>query len=159
GLTGQLVPMGNTLAIHVTMTSFVVDVDNHKIYLANGTAPVSQNQYISFPMIENFNPATFAQESSEVYDNNSFAKQHPLLAQAEQLFIQSKKAYEDELDSAKSLRLMERVILLSGDNQNYSLIQGILALKNNNDIIAKMALNHVISLGNTHRALVANFYL
>jgi tetratricopeptide (TPR) repeat protein len=158
-LSGKVRGLGNTVAVHTTMTSVVVEAGKRRLWVASGHAPVSVGDYVEFPMLGAFSADTFAGSSYGTFSNRAFADQYPALAQAEQKFIEAKIAYESELDYNKAHRAMEEVLRLDGGNPSYQFVAAILALKAGERAKAVAALSRLKSLDDKHLAFVARYYL
>ncbi len=150
---------GNTIAVHTTLTSLVVEAGKNRIFVASGRAPVSVGDYVELPLAGHFSPADFTKQKFELLHNTAFSDVYPQMAKAEKLFIEAKVAYEDELDFAKSLRLMEEVLKLDGSNPFYQFDAAIIALKANERSKSVYRLNRVVALSNQHLRFVARYYL
>lgn len=150
----------NTVGVHTTIGSVILVPDQGKMYVANGTAPVSHNQYVELPAIENFDPKTFSSENYEVIDNSDWKKTHPEAFAALQDFIAAKKAYEFEKDDEKAFDLLKKVTQKDPDNSSYFFNLAILALKNDDEETAVTALSKILELGHTEQNInLANYYL
>jgi tetratricopeptide (TPR) repeat protein len=124
--SSQVRNIGNTIAVHTTMTSAIVLPERGMIYVANGQAPVSQNSYIQLPTIEAFDTARLPNDNLEI-PNNQFPQNYPQLAASEQKFIAAKMAYEYNNDHDASARFLKEAIALNPDESvyrfNYAAIQ------------------------------------
>jgi hypothetical protein len=151
--------LGNTVAVHTTMTSVVVEAGKSRMWVANGRAPVSVGEYVELPLVDSFHPSDFHQSGFATLNNAAFAETHPILAQAEKAFIAAKIAYETDLDYAKAHGYMEEVLRLDGDNPSYRFVAAILALKAKERAKARASFTRLQSLGDKHLSLVARYYL
>jgi len=149
----------NVVAVHTTLSSSVFDTAQHKVYVADGWAPVSQSSYIELPTIEDFNPDTFASEPFSVLENRTHVINFPSLAQAEQLFIDAKIAHESELDTQKSSQILKQVVALDPSNAAYQFVSAIMALKNQDFSSAEASLAACEKLKYHHYQLLGHYYL
>jgi hypothetical protein len=149
----------NVVAVHTTLSSSVFDTARHKVYVADGWAPVSQSTYVEVPTVEEFNPDTFGSEPFSSFENKSYSINFPSLAQAEQLFIEAKIAHESELDTQKSSQILKQVVALDPSNAAYQFVSAIMALKNQDFSSAEMALAACEKLKYHHYQLLGHYYL
>jgi tetratricopeptide (TPR) repeat protein len=149
----------NVVAVHTTLSSSVFDTARHKVYVADGWAPVSQSTYVEVPTIEEFNPDTFGSEPFSSFENKSYSINFPSLAQAEQLFIEAKIAHESELDTQKSSQILKQVVALDPSNAAYQFVSAIMALKNQDFSSAEASLAACEKLKYHHYQLLGHYYL
>ncbi len=159
--SNQIRNIGNTVAVHTTMTSAVVIPERGLIYIANGQAPVSQNSYIQLPTPEAFDSETLSNFNLEI-PNNQFPKDYPRLAASEQKFIAAKMAYEYDNDHNTSARYLQEAIALNPQETiyrfNYAIIQ-IRAKKYDEAIAALEYLTKQDLQSNDHWLHLAHHYL
>jgi hypothetical protein len=148
----------NTVGVHVTMSSLVIQPSTRKVYVANGRAPVSQNEFVELPMVGYFDVQKFATESFQTFPNGSFKEKYTKLAAAEQLFIEAKIAFESELNYKKSLSLLEKVVALDQGSPGYFFNLGVMALYASNYARALEVFKALGSSKDKHYSLLGNYY-
>lgn len=151
--------MGNTVAVHTTLSSLVFDSKDQKIYVASGLAPVSLSTYIEVPSVKTFNPATFSSEDFRTLENSTYYTDYPQLAQAEQLYIEAKTAYDSDLKPKRALEILNEVTALVPDHPAYHFVKGIMALKSDQFDQAEKAFSQCERLHYPHYQLLGHFYL
>jgi len=152
--------VGNTVAVHETVSSVITIPKDKQVYVAIGAAPVSRNSYQSFPFPETFDPNTFLSLPSAVIDVNTFATDYQGMAKAESIFIQAKEAFEYSNDSEKAFQLMQQVVSIDPTNPHYYFVLGILGLRTGYDDVAETALANVLTVPHSiHFEALAHFYL
>ncbi|MEZ4749120.1 MAG: C45 family peptidase [Bdellovibrionota bacterium] len=121
--------IGNTVAVHTSITSLVYLPAQGKVFVANGMAPTSQSTFVEFPSIEEFSVESFPTSAYEKIENDDFKKEYPNKALAEQAFIQAKMAYEyhDNVPAARAS--LRQATGLETDNPFLFILQGIFELK------------------------------
>jgi hypothetical protein len=149
----------NTVSVHTTVSSFVALPDQGKIFVANGMAPVSENTYVEFPLINNFDVQTFAQQDYQKFENDYFKREYPEKAKGEQFFISAKKSYDNAADFAKSLAFMKQAMAVDPENPGYQFEGAILALKTKDYAFAKKLLVELVKRPLSHIRLLSNYYL
>ncbi len=151
--------VGNTVSVHTTMTSTVIDAAKGKIFMANGRAPVSQNDYVELPLPQDFNDSTFATDDIEIIGGKNYAVQFPEKANAEQKFIEAKIAFETDVNTLKAEKLMKQVVEIDNTNPHYFFTLAVFQMKNGMLDQASASLEKVTQLYDEHLKLVAHFYL
>lgn len=152
--------VGNTVSVHLTVGSVVVDPQNRRMFVANGLAPVTHNEYIEFPL-------WFADVEKEfesgrqfvTFDNNYYRQSEPTQYQGMKKFLESKTAYEIEKNTKKAYDLMKETVAIDSSNPVYFIDLAILAMKNNDIDFGMQQLDKVLSMdhANTVKAL-ARYY-
>ena len=152
--------LGNTLGVHTTMTSLVLRPDSGRAYMAAGTAPAAHTRFIEIPLVGSLdNPVTFPAQL-QVIDNADFTRRCPQIWNALQLFIQAKRAYENENDIVRAYELLQQAARCDPSNPAYFFQVGIFALKNGRFEEACRAFDAVFSRPYTTRQLsrLARYY-
>lgn len=145
--------LGSTVAVHSTMTSLVLEPAKGTVLMASGRAPVCHSPYVELPLVGTdvdprsvFEPAPGAAAASpRVLQNNSFRDEHPKKAQALQVFIQAKAAYEYDNDFVLAYELLGEVVQIDDSNPAYFFQLGIFALKCRKYEAAIAALDDVLT--------------
>jgi tetratricopeptide (TPR) repeat protein len=153
----RLRAVGNTVAVHDTLTSVVVDGARGRVFMANGLAPVSLNTFVELPLPDRADPATFAASAYETVRNDSFKSQSPKLAASEQLFIHGKVAYEKRNDPHEARRLMDEAHALVAD-PHYRFVSGLLSLKLGDFDAARRAFVEVRGSWDEHLRYLGFYY-
>lgn len=128
--TNQVRGLGNTVAMHATLTSIVLDSARKRVLVATGRGPACHGEYVELPLVGACDPRSLDAEQCRVYLNTSFPKSHPEKFKAQQLFIRAKKAYEYDNDFARAYELLQQVVQWDSANPSYYFQLGIFALKN-----------------------------
>lgn len=129
-LANEVRGLGNTVGVHTNMTSVVLDPDHNRFYMAAGEAPVVHGEFIELPLIGSFDRDQEPQGPVTVIDNREFVHRHPEKWQALQLFIQAKRAYEQDNNILAAYDLLQQVVEVDPGNPAYAFQLGIFALKN-----------------------------
>lgn len=151
--------LGNTVAVHTTLSSLVFDSSTDKLFVASGLAPVSLSNYVELPSIRGFNPESFMHSSYEVLENSTFYDEYPKLAEAEQLFIEAKTAYDSDLNPKRAFDILKGAIALVPDHSAFHFVQSIMALKAGLFDEATEALKQCETLEHQHYQLLGHYYL
>ncbi len=149
--------LGNTVAVHITLGSAVFDPKNKRFFVATGMAPVSQNDFIEFPFVEEFFAETFAEEK---YETLKGSPPEPKIAEAVQLYIEAKMRYEYDGNTVAALDLLTRVVEADPFNSAYRFVRAILALKCGQGEIADTEFHKILSSDHTdHLKNLSEYYL
>lgn len=151
--------LGNTVAVHTTLSSMVFDSSTQKLYVASGLAPVSLSSYVELPSITTFDPKTFNSSSYEILENSTFYTDYPKLAEAEQLFIEAKTAYDSDLKPRRAFEILNNAIALVPDHSAFRFVHAIMALKSDLVEEAKQSLEECEGLSPLHYQLLGHYYL
>lgn len=121
----------NTIAASITVSSSVWRPGQHRVYVANGRAPVSTNDYVALPTVDAFDPDAF--EDLGVVAPGSTS------SEAERAFIEAKTAidYDDDADGAVDALLRAREL---DDDPSIALVLGIVAVRAGRRELAESAL-------------------
>lgn len=150
--------LGNVVAVHTTLSSAVFDPYRGRAFVASGLAPVSLTSFVEVPLIDLFDPSTFSSDLFSTLENSSYFEDYPEIAQAEQIYIEAKTAYESELNPTKSYHILKQAAVLDPDNAAYSFVEGIMALKANQTKGAKKAFDRCEKSDSKHHRLLGYYY-
>ena len=128
-VVGQVRGLGNTVGVHTTMTSLVLDPDAGRAFVAAGSAPACHNDYVEVPLIGTRAPEDFAEYTPPVIPNGHYRREHPQQFAALQLFIQAKAAFEFDNDDRRAYELLQQVVAQDSSNPAYFFQLGIFALR------------------------------
>jgi hypothetical protein len=85
--------MPNTVASPTTVSSSVWQPDRGRLFVAAGTAPSCHGRFVELPTIDRLphgeDPPTWADAPHEVIANDRHRREHPAIAEAEQLVIRA----------------------------------------------------------------------
>ncbi len=151
--------VGNTVSVHTTMTSAIFDAGQNKLYMANGMAPVSQNEYIELPSPDLFNADTFSESGSQIISSKSYVTEHPAKARAEKKFIAAKIAYEIDMNTKEAEQLMLEALRADTSNPHYYMTLAVFQLKQNKTNDALSNLEKVTTMYDKHLANVAQYFI
>ncbi|MCB0406042.1 MAG: hypothetical protein KDD51_14765 [Bdellovibrionales bacterium] len=152
--------IGNTVAVHTSITSMVYLPAKAKVYVASGMAPTSQSTFVELPSIEVFSPETFSGAPYENIENDDFKKLYPNKALAEQAFIQAKMAYEYHNNVAAARASLRQATQLEDDNSYLYFLQGIFELKSGYFGEGQKAFRQSLQSQPTlHQKQLAHYYL
>lgn len=158
--SGKVRGVGNTVAVHTTVTSIVLVPNEDRIYVATGRAPVSHHRFVSFPLPGSFDADGFLDTPVAEIEGSGFDVKHPHMAKAQQFFIRAKEAYEYRNDVKEALEYMNQVVDWDQTNPHYYFVQGILALKAGETEQGKVAFSRLLlNEPSQHQAHLAHFYL
>jgi hypothetical protein len=161
--TGSIRGLGNTVGMHSTMSSLVVDAGSARVFVASGEAPVSHNAYVAFPFpgTADATADTFLASEAETLAPNAFKELHPAKYQAMRAFIRAKISFEHDNDAALAFAQLQEARTLDPDNAAYHLQGGILALRHKQIESARAALEQAASATDTtpHLSHTAQYYL
>jgi len=129
-LVNEFRGVGNTVGVHTTLTSVVIDPKRGRALVATGPAPACHSDYLELPLIGTFNRDDFASLAQPVIHCDGFGQTHPQKLAAEQVFIQAKIAYEVANDGALAYQLLKEAAKQDSSNPAYCFQLGIFALKN-----------------------------
>lgn len=151
--------VGNTVSVHTTLTSAVIDGANSKIYVATGKAPVSQNRYVEIPFPGNLNFGSVLEQNYGILPSINYKQSHTLLADAEQEFIQAKIAFEIKMDLNQAETHMQEAVELDPENPHYSFSLAIIKMKMGTPDAALPYLENVLHLDDLHLRSVAHYFI
>lgn len=161
--TGTVRGLGNTVGMHSTMSSLVVDAGNERVFVASGEAPVSHNDYAAFPFpgTTHASADTFLASETATLPPNPFKTEHSAKYQAMRAFIQAKIIYEHENDANRALEQLGEARALDAENAAYHLQAGVLALRSKRLADARQALSQAVEAIDTtaHLSHTAQYYL
>jgi tetratricopeptide (TPR) repeat protein len=142
----QVRGLGNTVGVHTNMTSVVLEPDRGRFHIAAGPAPAAHGEFIELPLIGSFDRGQEPRGRVGVIDNRAFMRQYPEKWRAMQLFIQAKRASEQDNDVAEAYRLLQEVVRADPSNPAYFFQLGIFALKNRRYDDALSVFDHILSM-------------
>lgn len=151
--------LGNVIAVHTTLSSAVFDPARGRVFVATTGAPISLGTYIELPTIQLFDRERGLSGQFEKLENRSFYENYPLVAKAEQKFIDAKTAFENEFDAKKANEILKEAVTLDPTNPGYSFVRGIMALKAGDFEDAETAFQHCTNQKYVHYQLVGKYYL
>ncbi len=159
-LTGQVHGAGNTVAVHTTVGSVVLDPAAGLIYVASGLAPAPHHPYVSFPLPWVADASTFESETVKILNGANFPAKYPELAKAELKFIDAKVAYENEGDAEGGFQLMNEAVAIDPANPHYYFVQSMLAMRAGHINAGETALRSMLTTITTpHQRDLAHYYL
>lgn len=129
-VTNQVRGFGNTVAMHATLTSIVLEPARQRVLVATGTGPACHGAYVELPLVGACDPRNLDAEHCRVYLNATFPQAHPEKYKAQRLFIRAKQAFEYDNDVARAYELLQKVVQCDSSNPSYHFQLGIFALKN-----------------------------
>lgn len=122
--------LGNTVALHTTLSSLVVDPARQRVLVSSGAAPSSHGDFVELPLAGTFDRRDFSSLVKHVHGPSRFRQSHPQLAEALQIFIRAKMAYEYHNDAERAYELLREVVQADDSNPAYFFQLGVFALKN-----------------------------
>ncbi|MCA9666315.1 MAG: hypothetical protein KC503_12030 [Myxococcales bacterium] len=106
----------NCVSASTTVSSSVWLPESGRVYVANGRAPVSQNEYVEVPTLDRLCVETFADAPYEVIDNDVVRRDHAAMLGAEQAYQRARERFEYENDAAAACALMRRCFAEHADD-------------------------------------------
>lgn len=122
--------LGNTVGMHATLTSLVLDPARQRVLVSTGRGPACHGDFVELPLVGTFDRRDFPLLTCPVTRNLSFPSAHPEKYRAQQIFIHAKMAYEYDNDAVRSFELLQEVVQWDSSNPAYYFQLGIFALKN-----------------------------
>lgn len=129
-LTGEVRGLGNTVGLHSTMSSLVLDPARKRVLVSSGAAPACHGDFVELPLAGTFDRRDFPGLARRLNRTETFRQSHSEMAEAQQLFIRAKMAYEYDNDVRGSYELLQKVTAADSSNPAYYFQLGIFALKN-----------------------------
>jgi len=127
--SNQVRGLGNTIAVHLTMTSIVLDAAKQEVLVSTGAAPASHSDFVALPLAGQVESSEFPK-----WISHKISPRHPgahlAISAALQTFIRAKMAYEQKNDADSAYRLLQLVVEQDSSNPAYFFQLGIFALKN-----------------------------
>ncbi len=158
--SNQVHGLGNTVSVHTTVGSVVVDPKAGLVYVASGEAPAPYHHYFSFPLPGNVDATTFESSPDLELSGAEFSKNYPALAQAELKFLEAKEDYEYQNDSDSAFQAMKEAVALDTTSPHYFFVEAIYALRSGHSDDAQIALRKVLEVASqTHQTDLAHYYL
>ena len=158
-INGEIKGFGNVIAVHTTLSSAVFDPARGRLFMASGMGPVSLTPYVELPLIREFDESLFASADYKHLENSSFNQDFPLLAKAEQKYIEAKTAFETEGNPKKASVILRESVSLDPDNSAYSFVHGILSLKAGDFKGAEFSFSSNLNKKYKHYRLASLYYL
>lgn len=155
----EMKSFGNVIANHMTVSSVVFEPARGRLFMANGTAPVSISTFVELPLITHFNEETFQSDSFENIESHSFTLDFNRLYQSEQKFIDAKDAFEIWNNPLKASEILNESVELDPNNAAYAFVQGILWLKAGRLDLAEKSLQANLTKKYKHYRLISQYYL
>jgi tetratricopeptide (TPR) repeat protein len=159
--SGQVRAFPNTVSVHTTVTSAVLEPEKNRVFVANGMAPVSETTFVELPTVNNFDPATFLSQPYTTHLNDDFARNHPQMAAGLQKFIEAKNAYEQRFDLEDSLAKMEEAIALDESNPSYKFVAAMVYLRKGDFSKGRAHLENLLKTDHVspQKELLGQYYL
>jgi hypothetical protein len=159
--SGQVRAFPNTVSVHTTVTSTVLEPEKNRVFVANGMAPVSETTFVELPTVNAFDPTTFQGQPYTTVKNDSFARNHPKLAAGLQKFIVAKNAYEQRFDLDESVAKMEEAIALDGANPSYKFVVAMVYLRQGEFSKGQKHLEEMLTVDHlsVQKELLGHYYL
>ena len=142
--------LSKPISVLSTVSSAVFRPDKNLIYVAQGRAPVSNNDYIPFDLSSQSIAASFNPLNGFDGDHNEKL--------AFDRYREAFKAY-DQQDFEKAFELLKSSCELQPQEAIYYYIQGLLALKIKNYNTALSAFSKIIEIGHDDFHRLSSFYL
>lgn len=155
----EMKSFGNVIANHMTVSSVVFDPARGRLFMANGTAPVSISTFVELPLITHFNEETFQSDSFENIESHSFTLDFNSLYRSEQKFIDAKDAFEIQNNPLKASEILNEAVQLDPNNAAYTFVQGILWLKAGKVESAEKSFQANLTKKYKHYRLISQYYL
>jgi tetratricopeptide (TPR) repeat protein len=158
--TNDVRGLGNTVALHTTLSSLVVDPARQRVLVSSGRAPSSHGDFVELPLAGTFDRRDFFRLVKHVDGPSQFCQSHPQLAEALQIFIRAKMAYEYHNDAQRAYELLQEVVQVDDSNPAYFFQLGVFALKSGQHTAAIAAFSDALQCREPTRQLVrlAHYY-
>jgi hypothetical protein len=160
-LLGRRVSLGNTVSVHTSLQSLVVDEGSQAAYLSVDLAPSAHGRFAKFslPFLSN----------ERILEINS-AEQEPISqTQKEMLpghwktamqeFIKAKVAYEISLNNEVSWSHLEKAVAEDQDNSHIRYVAAMIALKTGRKTISEEYLRLLLNAEDLQRKHLSHFFL
>jgi hypothetical protein len=135
----------NTVSASTTVSSSVWLPDSGKVYVANGLAPVSQNDYVELPTVTAFDEHTFADDDYEVIAQDRFRRSHASMLEAEVLYQRAREAFEYDNDADTATDRMLEAVAVDGTNPGLWLHCALYALRAGRTDVARRAVDEMLA--------------
>lgn len=122
--------LGNTIGMHATLTSVVLDPARGRALVSSGRGPACHGDFVELPLVGTFDRQDFPLLTCPVTRNTGFPSAHPEKYRAQQIFIRAKMAYEYDNDAVRAYELLQEVVQWDSSNPAYYFQLAIFALKN-----------------------------
>jgi tetratricopeptide (TPR) repeat protein len=144
-LTSEVRGLGNTVSLHTTLSSLVLDPARKRVLVSAGQAPACHGDFVELPLAGTFDRRDFPGLARRLESPSRFPESHPKFAKALQIFIRAKMAYEYDNDAERAYELLKEVVQVDDTNPAYFFQLGIFALKNQQHFPAIEAFTHVLA--------------
>ena len=144
-LTSEVRGLGNTVSLHTTLSSLVLDPARKRVLVSAGQAPACHGDFVELPLAGTFDRRDFPGLARRLESPSRFPQAHPKFAKALQIFIRAKMAYEYDNDAERAFELLKEVVEVDDTNPGYYFQLGIFALKNQQHFPAIEAFTHVLA--------------
>jgi tetratricopeptide (TPR) repeat protein len=127
--TDEVRGLGNTIGLHTTLTSVVLDPARRRVLVSSGRAPACHGDFVELPLVGTFDRRDFPGLVKRLAQRSPFCESHPTKSQALQVFIRAKMAYEYDNDAERAYEYLRQVVGIDDSNPAYFFQLGIFALK------------------------------
>lgn len=135
--------LGSTVAVHITVGSTIFEPEKNRMWVGQGLAPTSQNEWLPFPLFGDWKEP-FAKMPDEKVEAHLLKRGKSPLSAAVQSYIKAKMAYEFDCDNETAYRHLVDCTKLDDLNPAYHFVAAIFALKTDRWGEAIEGLSHVI---------------
>ncbi len=150
--------LGATVAVHITVGSTVFEPAKERMWVGQGLAPTSQNEWLPFPLFGNWEKPWEAMPK-QTLPPHPIHRGNPKLAEAVKHYVKAKMAYEFDVDNETAWRELTECTRLDPGNPAYHFVQAIFALKTDRWGEAVEGLSHVIGFDEPlHLRALALYY-
>jgi tetratricopeptide (TPR) repeat protein len=159
-LTSEVRGLGNTVGLHTTLSSLVLEPASKRVLVSVGQAPACHGDFVELPLTGTFDRRDFPELARRIENPSPFPQSHPKFASALQVFIRAKMAYEYDNDTERAYELLKEVVRIDNSNPGYYFQLGIFALKNQQHFDAIEAFTHVLACDGQTQQLrrLAHYY-
>lgn len=126
---GRVRGLGNTVAMHTTLTSLVLDPARGRVLVSTSPGPAPHGDYLELPLVGTFDRDRYDWHTCRVWTDGAFGRAHPEMLSAVRWFIKAKIAWECDNDALRAYELLREVVRQDPDNPAYRFQLGIFALK------------------------------
>jgi hypothetical protein len=136
----------NCVSASTTVSSSVWLPDSGKVFVANGTAPVSQNTYVELPALSHFDAESFGSSDYETIDQDRFRREHPAVLEAEQIYQRARQVFEYDNDAGAAVELMQEALVVDDSDPGMHLHLALYALRAGREGIARSAVTKMLAI-------------
>jgi tetratricopeptide (TPR) repeat protein len=137
----------NCVSATTTVASAVWLPDSGALYVANGTAPVSQNTYVELPTLHGFDRDAFADATCDTIEQDRVRRDHPRMLAAEQIYQRARVAFEYDDDPGRATDLMAEALAVDDSDPALHLHQALYAARAGRFDVARRACDAILALG------------